>query len=124
MAKLDWTKIKHFKKHEFKEPDKVSPELVYKLDHTREMAGVPIIITGSYRAPQSRVPRDTAHKPNGKGKYEGVDIKAVNPRSRYRIMVAAIEAGFTRIGVYNAHLHLDVATKGFSQRVMWWGRSK
>jgi hypothetical protein len=42
---IDWTSIKHFKREEWvKDPDKISPDVVWLLDAMREDIGKPIII--------------------------------------------------------------------------------
>ena len=116
---IDWATVKFFKPSEFKEPDRVSPALVYNLDQARQMAKGPMVITSSYRP--STGPRDSAHKPDGKGIYHAVDIRCDQSKDRFRILTAAIGAGFVRIGLYTHHIHLDVARTGFDQNVAWWG---
>jgi len=93
------------------------------LERIRESAGIPMVISSSFR--QRRGKRKSAHQIDDKGKYHGVDIKVRDSRSRFLILNAAIRVGCTRIGIYDKHIHLDVAMgKDFAQCVVWWGKSK
>ena len=123
---IDWRKVKNFQRKEFKNPDKLSPELIWRLDHVRELAKTTMVITSSFR-PGVRGKHGktkTAHRADGNHIYHGVDVRAGTSRARHRILKAAYEVGFRRIGVYNKHIHLDVAQKGFDQDVTWWGKSR
>ena len=126
---IDWTKIKHFKRTEFKDPEKISPVLVWQLDRVRVLAKVRMTITSSYRpGPRFWITRagkrkSSAHRVDNKGIYHGVDVRTASSKARMKIIAAALEAGFVRIGVYDHHVHLDVARKGFAQGVMWWEKS-
>jgi len=115
---------KYFNDREFIKPESISPELRERLERTRQRAGVPMVITGSWRKRKGRK-RISAHELNKDGFYHGVDVKAHTSRVRMRIVSAALEVGFTRIGVYNRHIHLDVAHGSpFAQGVIWVGLSK
>lgn len=112
----DWDAIKHFLPSEFSHPDKLGYEFVLWLDQVRELAGVPMTITSSYRTPEynKRVggATDSAHTDVP---CNAIDIgerpRADDPnwnRSRYQIVRAALVNGCTRIGTYaNGSLHLD-----------------
>jgi len=114
----------YFPDHEFKKPLMVSVVLRQMLERVRADAGIPMVITGSWRA-RKGPKRKSAHQTNSKGEYHGVDVRVRGSRQRFLILRAALRAGFNRIGVYNMHLHLDVAKGvGFDQNVIWWGRSK
>ena len=114
----------YFSDAEFKEPRKLSPTLRRMLERVREEAGVPMRITGSWRSRRGPI-RKSAHQTNKFDLYEAVDVGVGRSRNRFLILKAAIRVGFNRIGVYDKHLHLDIA-KGtaFDQDVCWWGRSK
>lgn len=51
-----------------------------------------------------------------------VDLRAANSRARYGIVRAAILEGFTRIGVYDRHVHLGMDPDRPDQ-VLWTGVS-
>ena len=96
----------------------LDPELVAMLDEAREIARVPFVITSGYRKGDRK-----AH-----GKRKAVDLGCSLRASvkRMKMVNALMAVGFVRIGIYNKHVHADVATKaeGFPQRVLWWGTSK
>ena len=100
----------------------LSDELVEKLDQARGFAGVPFIITSGLRTAGHNhtvggVP-DGAHETG-----EGVDVACTTSRVRHKMLPALYLAGFVRVGVYDLHLHGDVAAR-LPQDVTWWGKSK
>ena len=104
---------------------KISPDLMRRLQQMRD-AGGPIRITSGVRCrkhPESRTRPTSSHVPNDLGDIEGkvghaVDIAAVGSRRRFRLLAAAIAAGFTRIGIGKSFLHLD-NDYNKSQGVIW-----
>lgn len=97
----------------FPAPEKMSRRLMLSLDKARELAGIPFIITSSYREND-----ELAH-----GDGEAVDIRAWYGSSKFLIVRAAIDAGFNRIGIYDRHVHLDVSTR-LPTNVIWIGKSE
>ena len=105
---------------------KISPDLLGRLQQMRDTIGGPIRITSGVRCrkhPESRTRPTSSHVPNDLGDIEGrvghaVDIAAVGSRRRFRLLAAAIAAGFTRIGIGKSFLHLDNDYKK-SQGVIW-----
>ncbi len=97
----------------------LKPELVSKLDQARGIAGVPFKITSGFRT--------VAHNASVGGVDGsehtvglGCDISAPDSTNRFKIVYGAIQAGFTRIGVYNNHIHLGVGkSPAFPQNVLW-----
>ena len=81
--------------------------LIHMLQKARNIAGIPFVITSGYRchahnkAVGSRA--DSAH-PKGLA----VDIKYSGYKERFIIVAALIEAGFTRIKIYQNHIHADI----------------
>ena len=104
---------------------KISPDLMRRLQQMRDAVG-PIRITSGVRCrkhPESRTRPTSSHVPNDLGDIQGkvghaVDIAAVGSRRRFRLLAAAIAAGFTRIGIGKSFLHLDNDYKK-SQGVIW-----
>ena len=104
---------------------KISPDLMRRLQQMRDAVG-PIRITSGVRCrkhPESRTRPTSSHVPNDLGDIEGkvghaVDIAAVGSRRRFRLLAAAIAAGFTRIGIGKSFLHLD-NDYNKSQGVIW-----
>ena len=116
-----------FAASEFNFPEKISDELISKLELARASAGVPFKITSDWR-----------EEGDGKSHHLGkaVDIRAKDSTTRAAIVRGATLAGIRRIGVYYAtvedghhkggHVHLDVNTveDGFPQDVLWLGKSR
>lgn len=103
----------YFDKDEFDHPEKMDQEFIAMLDVARGIAKVPFKITSDYR-------EDSKAHYNGKG----VDIAAADGATRFAIVNGAVRAGFTRIGVYDRHVHLDNETEPtHPERVMWIGKS-
>ena len=104
---------------------KISPELMAWLQAMRDEAG-PIRITSGVRCrqhPESQARPTSSHVPADHGDSEGrvghaVDIWAPNSGRRFRLLAAAIAAGFTRIGIGTNFLHLDNDRKK-AQGVAW-----
>ena len=93
---------------------RISPALMKWLQDMRAAVG-PIRITSGVRCQQhpettkrptsSHVPRDLDDLDGRVG--HAVDIAARGSGRRYRLLAAAIRAGFNRIGVGQSFLHLD-----------------
>ncbi len=110
----------YFKDSEFIEPEALDRGFRLRLERTRQMAGIPMVVSNSLR--RRRGKRTSAHQKGDDGIYAGVDIKVRGSRSRYLILNAALRVGCNRIGIYDLHLHLDNAMgKGFDQYVVWFG---
>ena len=103
--------MKYFQENEFKMGDKIvfdkmSPDLLYKLDELRELCGFPITITSSYRTEAYN------KKIGGAAKSKhllgiAVDLSCKNSQQRYKIVEEAIKIGFNGIGVAKTFIHLD-----------------
>jgi hypothetical protein len=116
MRPNDWAQIRNFRPEEFKAPGKMGYEFMLWLDRVRDMAGVSMTITSSYRSPEYNRSvggaQDSAHSDEP---CEAVDIgkrpTTNDPNwnhARYRIVTAAMALGCSRIGMYsNGSLHLD-----------------
>ena len=110
---MDWEKIYYFKPSEFTNPDKIDEAALLKLDQARSIAGVPFNISSSYR--------DDPNSSHSTGK--AFDIRCHNSMWRYFIVESLLRVGFTRIGVYDCHIHADTDTEK-DEYVMWTGISK
>ena len=104
---------------------KISPDLMRRLQQMRDAVG-PIRITSGVRCrkhPESRTRPTSSHVPNDLGDIEGkvghaVDIAAGTSARRFRLLDAALAAGFVRVGIGKSFLHLDNDYKK-SQGVIW-----
>ncbi len=110
---------KYFRPHEI---EGLKPELVEKLDAMREAAGVPILITCGVRTPEKNAEvdgkADSAHLHG-----LAVDIRCWSNETRYRLLRGAFAAGFKRIEVATAHIHVDIDDNK-PQEIVWLGVSK
>ena len=122
--------LKYFKLSEFDSPDEVgsSSKMNYtfleKLDQARGLAGIPFKITSGFRteAYQDDLTRrgyKTAKKgtsPHLKGLAADISVK--DSRQRYIVINSLLLAGFTRIGIADTFIHVDLDTEK-SQNVIW-----
>lgn len=87
------------------------------IDRARDVAGVPFVINSGYRCASHN--EAVGGKPTSSHtRGMAADIKAVDSRSRFKIMEALVEVGFNRIGVANSFIHADVDDSK-SPDVMW-----
>ena len=84
---------------------------VYKLEHARELAGIPFKITSGYRTKEYNedlLKRGyKASKNSSHLKGVAADIAVGSGSERYIILNALIRAGFKRIGVAKGFIHCD-----------------
>ena len=106
---------KYFK--ELDNLDKMDKTFLLKLDEARERAGIPFVINSAYRSPEHNA--KIGGKPNSSHlKGLAVDISVTNSRQRFIVLNALLEVGFTRIGIADTFLHVDLSTDK-SQQVIW-----
>lgn len=97
----------------------LNPELMKVLDMARGFAGVPFQITSGYRTPQENTAVGGVAKSTHMDR-NAVDIHCTD-QTRYQIITGALKAGFTRIGIYKDHLHLDIGkAPDYVQNVCWY----
>lgn len=120
----DWAHAKYFKPGEVLNSFNMSAALLQMLEDLRRNYGHPITITGSWR-PLDGADRTSAHQVNDLGEWEGTDLRVRGSRQRQGLLKAVYEVGFKRVGIYDRHIHVDVATEPrFAQNVCWIGTSK
>lgn len=110
IAHVQWSVLRHFGRHEFSNPDAMDWDLLVRLDAAREGAGIPFVLTSTFRAGD----------PGAHGKGMAVDIACVNSNERWRILQECLRL-FRRVGVYRRHIHVDVDASR-TQGVLWYGR--
>ncbi len=115
--------LRYFKLSEFDSPDeKGSGALMQSttlelLEKTRQKAGVPFVITSGYRSPaHNRKVGGVSSSSHLSG--HAVDIRCARSSDRFKIIAAALAAGFNRIGVSGRFLHLDNDPKK-PKNVIW-----
>ena len=102
---------KNFKLREFECKDgshlvKVDHRLVERLQKLRDRLGKPIIITSGYRTPEHN--KKVGGAPNSQHLHgTAVDIKIYGMTPK-QILPHAEAVGFTGIGLYSGHIHVDV----------------
>jgi hypothetical protein len=97
------------------------PDLVMRLDLARDLARVAFTLTDTTRTPEDAKAlglEDSAHTTGW-----AVDIRVSSSHQCFRILLGLFLAGFTRIGVYDHHLHVD-ADPTKPPEVVWKGKSK
>ena len=97
--------------------DLMNKDLLKKLDAARDIAGVPFIITSSFRD------KETNKRAGGKInsahlRGNAVDIACESSQNRFRIIDGLIAAGFTRIGIASTFIHADV-DEDLVSNVIW-----
>ena len=102
----------------FKEIEKnMDDSFLSKLDEAREFAGIPFIINSAYRSPEHNA--KIGGKPNSSHlRGLAVDIKATDSRTRFNVLSALISVGFSRIGIADTFIHVDMDFDK-SQNVTW-----
>ncbi len=79
---------------------------IYKLEHARELAGIPFRITSGYRTKERN---QQVGGVSNSSHLIGVaaDIAIGSGNERYIVLNALIKAGFKRIGVAKTFIHCD-----------------
>ena len=112
--------MKYFDKSEFSNFEMMDEKLLSMLDEMREIYGHPIKITSSYRSPEH--PIEAAKKQPGEHSYgAAVDIVSDSGGKTFRLVKAAIEVGFTRIGISRkkGFIHLGIGYPGAPEKTIW-----
>tara|TARA_R110000737_G_scaffold30068_1_gene48656 strand:+ start:137 stop:460 length:324 start_codon:yes stop_codon:yes gene_type:complete len=103
---------KYFKNIE----ENMNESFLNKLDEAREYAGIPFIINSAYRSPGH--PLSIKNPTSSHIKGLAVDISAKDSRIRFLILDALIAVGFSRIGIADTFIHVDMDFDK-SQNVVW-----
>ena len=111
--------MKHFTLSEFDcshtGENRMEQDFLDKLNALREHCGFPFIITSGYRSPSHPI-EALKEIPGTHAQGIAADIKMTNSAHRYSLIKAALEHGFTGIGVAGTFIHLD--TRG-TVPVVW-----
>ena len=112
--------MKYFEESEFNEFDKMDPKLLEMLDILRENYGYPIKLTSTYRSPEHPIEAKKA-KPGEHAYGAAVDIACVGGEATFKLVKAAIETGFTRIGISrkNNFVHVGIGYPGAPETTIW-----
>ena len=96
--------------------ENMNVDFLAKLDEAREYAGIPFIINSAYRSPQH--PESIKNPTSSHIKGLAVDISVKDSRTRFLILDALLAVGFSRIGVADSFIHVDLDFSK-SQNVIW-----
>jgi zinc D-Ala-D-Ala carboxypeptidase len=112
--------MKYFEESEFSEFDKMDPVLLAMLDDLREEYGYPIKLTSTYRSPDHPIEAKKS-KPGEHAHGAAVDIACVGGEATFKLVKAAIEVGFTRIGISrkNNFVHVGIGYPGAPETTIW-----
>jgi len=94
----------------------MNKNFLFVLDEAREFAGIPFVINSAYRSPEH--PLSIKNPSSSHIKGLAVDIKATDSITRFKIVKALIEVGFTRIGIADTFIHVDLDLDK-TQNVIW-----
>ena len=100
--------------------DKMDPKLLIMLDELRETYGYPIILNSSYRSPDHPI-EAKKNKPGEHTYGAAVDIKCMGGEATFKLVKAAMEVGFTRIGISrkNNFVHVGIGYPGAPETTIW-----
>jgi zinc D-Ala-D-Ala carboxypeptidase len=112
--------MKYFEESEFNEFNKMDPKLLEMLDTLRENYGYPIKLTSTYRSPEHPIEAKKA-KPGEHAYGAAVDIACIGGEATFKLVKAAIETGFTRIGISrkNNFVHVGIGYPGAPETTIW-----
>lgn len=88
-----------------------------RFDTAREYAGIPFVFNSAFRS----VAWEKKKGRTGTGSHtlgRALDIRATTDRTRAKVLIALIMAGFTRIGIAKTYIHAD-DSENHSQEVVW-----
>ncbi len=91
----------------------MQPKFLARLDNARQEAGVVFDLTSTYREGD----------PKTHGRGWAADISCTKSRQRHHILRGLRAAGFTRIGIYDKHIHAD-CDPDEDEDVTWLGKSR
>jgi len=112
--------MKYFDKSEFNNFEMMDEKLLSMLDKMRVIYVYPIKITSDYRSPEHPI-EATKEQPGEHAYGAAVDIESVGGGKTFRLVKAAIEVGFTRIGISRkkGFIHLGIGYPGAPEKTIW-----
>ena len=112
--------MKYFTESEFNQFEKMNPKLLEMLDQLREAYGYPIKLTSTYRSPDHPI-EAKKEKPGEHSHGAAVDIACIGGEATFKLVKAAIEVGFRRIGISrkNNFVHVGIGYPGAPETTIW-----
>ena len=117
--------LKHFDPSEFNcqvtGHNNMEKDFLEKMDELREACGFPFTITSGYRDPTEHPIEAKKSKPGEHAYGAAVDIACVGGEATFKLVKAAIEVGFTRIGISrkNNFVHVGIGYPGAPETTIW-----
>ena len=114
---------KYFSEQEFKRASPscslqdMNQSTMDRFDNAREIASIPFVFNSAFRSYKW----ERSKGRSGTGSHtlgRALDIRATTDRTRAKVLIALIKAGFTRIGVAKTYIHAD-DSPSHSQEVVW-----
>lgn len=119
-------KFNYFKFEEFDQPglegsgkEFMDIRLIMILDNMRHRSQIPYKITSAYRSQEYNDTLKFSKKNSSHIKGKAVDISAVDSKTKFSILEAAIHFGIQRIGIGKNFIHLDIDDKEKPAEVCW-----
>lgn len=112
--------MKYFTESEFNNFEMMDENLLSMLDDLREAYGHPIKLTSTYRSPDHPIEAKKS-KPGEHAYGAAVDIACVGGEATYKLVKAAIDVGFTRIGISrkNNFVHVGIGYPDAPPITIW-----
>ena len=112
--------MKYFTESEFNNFEMMDENLLSMLDDLREAYGHPIKLTSTYRSPDHPIEAKKT-KPGEHAYGAAVDIACVGGEATYKLVKAAIDVGFTRIGISrkNNFVHVGIGYPDAPPVTIW-----
>ena len=117
--------LKYFELSEFDCPCEegsgkyMDESFLIKLDRARDIAGIPFKINSGYRCPEhNKKVGGVSNSSHTNIPCNASDIAVKDSQSRFIIINALLQAGFTRIGIGKNFVHCDT-DKLKNQRICW-----
>ena len=119
---------KYFRLEEFDSPDapgsgeNMEPSVIEALDNARDMCRFPFIIRSGFRTIEHNRKLIAQGYPASTRSSHllgwAADIEVSSSRRRFLMVEALLDAGFTRFGIGDDHIHVDLDPNK-SQNVIW-----
>ena len=112
--------MKYFTESEFNNFEMMDENLLSMLDDLREAYGHPIKLTSTYRSPDHPIEAKKS-KPGEHAYGAAVDIACVGGEATYKLVKAAMDVGFTRIGISrkNNFVHVGIGYPDAPPVTIW-----
>tara|TARA_R100000951_G_scaffold116142_2_gene126698 strand:+ start:482 stop:826 length:345 start_codon:yes stop_codon:yes gene_type:complete len=112
--------MKYFEESEFNGFEMMDEKLLSMLDDLREAYGYPIKLTSTYRSPDHPIEAKKS-KPGEHAYGAAVDIACIGGEATFKLVKAAIETGFKRIGISrkNNFVHVGIGYPDAPDTTIW-----